>query len=272
MSDSEDDYMSDKLLVGCETNDVRPGLLFNKTQKREHEIHKHQLEARLKKSKSYSEQESDAREKGLQTAISTENKGFKLLEKMGFKPGSSLGKSESGLKEPISIKLKPTKTGVGREQHLEKQRDLYKSIKDDNLRFKESAYRKQTSEKRLNNSLQKDYYKAQRICEEMDFRNKVEVPQFPFFWTKRTRDKIKERAEKKDEESDKTEGDSEEGEEEDEEEEETEIIDDDKLQAMLTYLHQTYFYCIYCGVLATSSEDLNSFCPGISRSDHDDSD
>lgn len=39
-------------------------------------------------------------------SISKENKGFKLLSKMGWKEGQSLGKTgEDGLLEPVSIFL-----------------------------------------------------------------------------------------------------------------------------------------------------------------------
>lgn len=34
--------------------------------------------------------------------IPTKNKGFKLLENMGWTPGKSLGASNSGIKEPVS--------------------------------------------------------------------------------------------------------------------------------------------------------------------------
>ena len=39
----------------------------------------------------------------LYSAISSENKGHKLLQKMGWKEGQSLGKSEDGISEPVSI-------------------------------------------------------------------------------------------------------------------------------------------------------------------------
>lgn len=42
--------------------------------------------------KTYKEQEQESREAKLQSSISNENKGFALLQKMGYKAGQGLGK------------------------------------------------------------------------------------------------------------------------------------------------------------------------------------
>ena len=42
--------------------------------------------------KTYKEQENENREAALQSSISNENKGFALLQKMGYKAGQGLGK------------------------------------------------------------------------------------------------------------------------------------------------------------------------------------
>lgn len=42
--------------------------------------------------KTYKEQEQESREAVLQNSISNENKGFALLQKMGYKVGQGLGK------------------------------------------------------------------------------------------------------------------------------------------------------------------------------------
>lgn len=42
--------------------------------------------------KSYKEQEKESRETALKSSISNENKGFALLQKMGYKAGQGLGK------------------------------------------------------------------------------------------------------------------------------------------------------------------------------------
>ena len=55
----------------------------------------------LPKSKKIKVIENEAREKGLSMPISSDNKGFTLLQKMGYKEGTSLGKS--GKNETINL-------------------------------------------------------------------------------------------------------------------------------------------------------------------------
>ncbi|XP_076547427.1 angiogenic factor with G patch and FHA domains 1 isoform X2 [Osmia lignaria lignaria] len=46
-------------------------------------------------------------------SIAKDNRGFKLLSKMGWTEGQSLGKEGDGPTEPISLKNNPSKTGLG---------------------------------------------------------------------------------------------------------------------------------------------------------------
>ena len=75
------------------------------------------------KRKSKATLEFEFREQGLQTSLDSSNKGFELMAKMGYKPGDSLGKSNTnGIVEPISIEVekslshtKKKHPGLGRE-------------------------------------------------------------------------------------------------------------------------------------------------------------
>lgn len=49
----------------------------------------------------------------LDESISSENKGFKLLSKMGWKEGESLGKDNSGTLEPIKLTTNTGTSGIG---------------------------------------------------------------------------------------------------------------------------------------------------------------
>lgn len=145
--------------------------MFNQSQKRQHDILKKQLEVQQKRQKPYHVQEKAARDKGLNTAISSDNKGFKMLEKMGFKAGSSLGKQNQGLKVPINISLKCNTSGVGLENRVKeifnkKNKQKETQLQEIEVKFKAAYYEKQQL-----SSLRRDYFKSQRICEELDFRN-----------------------------------------------------------------------------------------------------
>lgn len=48
-------------------------------------------------------------------SISSENKGFKMLAKMGWSEGSSIGKSDLGIKEPVQVKTQTGTIGLGHE-------------------------------------------------------------------------------------------------------------------------------------------------------------
>ncbi|CAO1360731.1 unnamed protein product [Diamesa serratosioi] len=49
------------------------------------------------------------------TSISSSNKGFKLLSKMGWKEGSGIGKGNAGIKEPVHVKSQQGTSGFGSE-------------------------------------------------------------------------------------------------------------------------------------------------------------
>lgn len=84
MSDSDDDYMSDKFLSE-NIVDVKPGLIAGYAKKR---LQANEP-AQQKKRKVL---ESEARDEGLSKSIAQTNKGFALLTKMGYKEGMGLGK------------------------------------------------------------------------------------------------------------------------------------------------------------------------------------
>lgn len=146
-------------------------MLFNTKQKRTHELYKKQQELKAKKPKTYHEQEQETREKGLSTAISSDNKGFQLLAKMGFRPGASLGKSQEGLKEPINITVKPDTSGVGRDRHVKEVIKQKIDVKEKFLERQANTFRASRAEKNLQIMMRKDLYKAQQVCEELDTRN-----------------------------------------------------------------------------------------------------
>ena len=88
--EDEDDYMSDKFLLGAA--DSTPGLVPDKIAKKyKREMKHHELNQR-NKIKPMRQRESEHREQGLANALDSSNKGFAMLQKMGFKQGMGLGK------------------------------------------------------------------------------------------------------------------------------------------------------------------------------------
>ena len=57
--------------------------------------------------------EVEKRQDGLQKPIDSNNKGFEMLVKMGYKAGETLGKSNSGSAELIDVKMKNDRKGLG---------------------------------------------------------------------------------------------------------------------------------------------------------------
>lgn len=137
MSD-EEDYMSEAFLAKIEKQDVRPSLIRSHAQK-------HQITVEAKKRKLDEEIKAKNKpeiqlNKGLNQAIGADNKGFAMLARMGYKAGTSLGKTnaETAIKEPIKINVKGDRFGLGRDS----------AIKE--LRQQQADLRKKQIQKKLN--------------------------------------------------------------------------------------------------------------------------
>lgn len=122
---------------------MRPGLVDSHkiARKLKMEEKKEKLEAEQKhKQKPVKQLEAERREEGLSVAISSENKGFAMLAKMGYKAGDAIGRTATGIVEPISIQLKSGRGGLGREAAI-KQLDEYR----EKLRKAKSEQKTETS-------------------------------------------------------------------------------------------------------------------------------
>lgn len=89
-----------KLFFSIGKDDVRPGLLFSHSSKHKAQMEKRKRQkdtAHQQRFKSIKKVQEERLEEGLSTAISHDNKGFSMLQKMGYKPGTSLGKQSQSL-------------------------------------------------------------------------------------------------------------------------------------------------------------------------------
>ena len=89
--EDEEDYMSDKFLLGL--GDSRPGLaLLDRVTKQNKKEERHKLTCQKNRTKPMHVREAEHREQGMASALDSSNKGFALLQKMGYKQGTGLGK------------------------------------------------------------------------------------------------------------------------------------------------------------------------------------
>lgn len=302
MSD-EDDYMSDAFLQSLD--DKRPGLIHGKKAQRlikEERIRQidadHREQQRLKSRKRLAEQMIDAREEALATSLTEaepENKGLKLMMKMGFKVGSGLGKLGEGRKVPVPVNdVKVDKKGVGVKM---KEREREKMLVEMALkRRKMSAQNEKSLTRNYKQNARIKAYQArnykfvaqsQKALYDLDSNNDVTEPDNPHHWPKFTR-KPKEVEKTEDETSDinqklalmadplnsssileKRVLGNDQIENVDKEEEEEEVDNEELLVELTIILRTRYFYCVFCGCKYENEKDLNDNCPGDEYEDHE---
>lgn len=267
MSDDDDDYMSSAFLDSKE--DIRPGLTHSRSVKRKYAMEKKKEESRkLHCTKPRKVLEEEQRAAGLDRALTSDNKGFALLQKMGYKPGMKLGKqvdtstSNRGLEEPIKVKIKADRGGLGREQLIrekiaqrEKKKVEIKVWKEKETAKLTEEYRQRMRDKVVMKQVSSDLRKSQRVCEQLDSESGVEEPLRPWFWFSN--------------QSEPTDDYDEDDDYEEEEEEESALEPEEQLSFVLDYLRSKYCYCVWCGVKYEDDDDMYANCPGTEKDDHE---
>lgn len=134
--------------------DVRPGLVMNRITSRQNEIStkKNRLDEEHRiAQKPLHVVERERREEGLSQAISSDNKGFTMLTKLGYKAGDSLGRSTAAIAEPIKIEVKSDRGGLGKksadEYKLEQMRTRNAASKDINWTEITDGFRQRINQK-----------------------------------------------------------------------------------------------------------------------------
>eukprot|EP00074_Homo_sapiens_P023049 NP_001309178.1 G patch domain-containing protein 11 isoform 3 [Homo sapiens] len=242
----EEDYMSDSFINVQE--DIRPGLPMLRQIREARRKEEKQQEANLKnRQKSLKEEEQERRDIGLKNALGCENKGFALLQKMGYKSGQALGKSgKSGIGHEASLKRKA-------EEKLESYR---KKIHMKNQAEEKAAeqFRMRLKNKQDEMKLEGDLRRSQRACQQLDVQKNIQVPREAWYWLRL---------------EEETEEDEEEKEQDEDEYKSEDLSVLEKLQILTSYLREEHLYCIWCGTAYEDKEDLSSNCPGPTSADHD---
>lgn len=253
--DEEEDYMSDLFIK----QDVRPGLPMVRRVKEAIQKEEKQKEANERnRQKSVKEEEKERRDLVLKSALGNENKGFALLQKMGYKSGQALGKSGEGIVEPIPLNIKTGRSGLGHEEFKKRKAEEKLENYRQKLHMKKQAneqaadqFRVRFKNKQEERKMEGDLRKSQRACQQLDMQKDIDVPKETWYWLE------PEEEDKKDEED------------KDDECTSSDLSVSEKLQLLTAYLREEHFYCIWCGTTYEDSEDLSSNCPGDSAADHD---
>ncbi|XP_040034282.2 G patch domain-containing protein 11 [Gasterosteus aculeatus] len=277
MSDEEDDYMSDAFL--SKIQDVKPGVSMVRRAKEAIKKETRQMETNAKnRQKTYKEQEKESREAAMENSICNQNKGFALLQKMGYKAGQGLGKSGAGRVDPIPLNIKTDRGGIGMEgvkkRKAEEELEYYRQkvrAKQQNETKSLEDFRSRVRTEREERKIEGDLRRSQRACEQLDSQKSITIPREDWYWPKAETDEEEGDLKEEDEEEEQEEEEEEEEKEAEEEEEEeiVELTSFDKLQILTSYLRGVHFYCIWCGTTYNDEEDLCSNCPGDTAADHD---
>ncbi|VDM70327.1 unnamed protein product [Strongylus vulgaris] len=135
--------------------------------------------------------EKAIRDDALSKPVPETSKGFALMAKMGFKPGMSLGKKKdvedlgSGIKEPIKMEVKVSRSGLGHdsEQEYRAKQRLKQEMESMKRRAEQAVeliddYRKRKRGMSNTKDLIRDIIASRKVCVEMN----IEHPKQSWFW------------------------------------------------------------------------------------------
>ena len=242
--DEDEDYMSEKYLAAA-AQAVAPQLLNHRNRR----LQPPPPPAPIRKEKSRHLVEVEQREQGLSTALPSDNKGFQLLKKMGYKEGTKLGNNPSnGLIEPIPIRILSSRSGLG-EESVKKEKVLHKQQTDQRI---QSTYQDHLKQKYYLRRTRAELNKCQAVCERLD-RENFHLEENILWKSKQDQDK----------------NDNDEDEEKEEDNDPTDLSAiESKLKLLTCYLREKHFYCLWCGETFENCEQLESNCPGNERDLH----
>lgn len=168
VEEDEDDYMN--MIIAEPT---APKIKETYTQRRLRKERESELRGRTKSKAEIAAEEAAAREEALSKSILTGNgatssKGLAMMAKMGFKPGSGLGKGGDDVrKEPINISMKEDRGGIGLD--AEKKRKFREEFEGEAKRVKaeEGEYRERVRQEREEGRLEGLVAGAMRVAERM---------------------------------------------------------------------------------------------------------
>ncbi|KAG5513515.1 hypothetical protein PMAC_000947 [Pneumocystis sp. 'macacae'] len=233
--------------------------------------------------KPYRERERERREEGLRSSLMDMEKPSKAMNMM-LKMGAALGQgcTQSRI-EPLEINIKTDRAGIGHET-VQKQKTVQETLKIQD----EADYKIRVRLENETKYFEAKIRQAQKVCENLNKKSIDEPRKVNVLW----RGLVIERIEKEKERMRKHEilnrvqsVDDLQNEEvkpdrhtqvewsqEDDQDLELDAFNqlDPKirLEMIIDYLREDYYYCFWCGCAYEDAQDLSNFCPGKREEDH----
>jgi len=223
----EDDYLDSKFLTEKDHSPPRRSKLAPRASTKQ-----------STKQKALGLLEEENRTIGLETALPETNKGFKMMAKLGYRPGTGLGTTSNGIVEPISVEIRTKKEGLG-------SRDTAKFAIPQLTAESVAEFKARLGSQFAEKKLQAQIVKAQNVAEELDAGSNLEGPSHYY----------NQHADPEDEADVRK------------------IFlqkpPTEQLLQILLYLRPVHKYCLWCAIRFTDDEDMNKTCPGLLPQDHD---
>ena len=290
--DEVDDYMSMTI-----SEPTKPLEKETYTQRRIRKQREAEARSRPKSKAELAAAADAARDDALSTALPITSKGFQMMAKLGFQPGSALGSAtnSNARTEPLHIAVKEDKGGVGMENEKKRKfRAEAAAIETSEKKQKaeEGDYRERVGREREEKRVEGQCWGAMRILEGLEQPEgleKVPLKKVNVLWrgllrerelnekARRMRYDLQQSLTKDNNYADPEEDEQDKqavGKEEVDVEEEDEELDaflvlegKQRLKRLVEYLRAEHYYCLWCK--CKYEDEKMDGCPGLEEDDHD---
>jgi Domain of unknown function (DUF4187)/G-patch domain len=172
-AEEEDDYLTMTFTDPLSTTYSKKESLTQATKRKQRES---EIRGRPKSKAQLAAEEVSKRDEALsRSTLNPSSKGFKMMAKLGYKPGSALGKADTngagGLLEPVGVEMKEGRSGIGAD--AEKKRKFREEVEarveeEKRLRVEESEFRERVRQEREERRREGQLVGAQRVAERLE--------------------------------------------------------------------------------------------------------
>eukprot|EP00996_Jenningsia_fusiforme_P002573 NODE_3400_length_984_cov_16.095187_g3122_i0.p1 GENE.NODE_3400_length_984_cov_16.095187_g3122_i0~~NODE_3400_length_984_cov_16.095187_g3122_i0.p1 ORF type:complete len:261 (+),score=47.19 NODE_3400_length_984_cov_16.095187_g3122_i0:85-867(+) len=210
------------------------------------------------------ELQAEVRQQGLETPIASSNKGFQMLARMGYKPGTALGKKvESHKPDNIPLAIKRSRHGLGSSVDSEPRRKAQRTQTSEAVQAA-TAYRQSVFSRRASQHLQKRFQRLARLAGTLEVSDvdAGDAPLWPVWLLETLRRSRGEELSIEELLAD--------------EERHFYEVSPEEAQLLwprlVAHVREQFCYCAYCEVHFEDAEEMLRSCPGENSDDHEDAD